>query len=78
MQTVEAYYDGRAFVPVAPVALRINERAIVTIFEDITDKRPKRENNKEYLSYAGMLPDDSYDEIMEILKDTGQIDANEW
>ena len=78
MQTVEAYYDGRAFVPVTPVAVRPNERAVVTIFEDIVDKRQRQENDKAYLSYAGSLPDENYDEIVEILKDTGQIDADEW
>ena len=78
MQTVEAYYDGRAFVPVTPVAVQLNERAVVTIFDDTMDKRPKRENDKAYLGYAGTLPDENYHEIMEILKDTGQIDSNEW
>ena len=78
MQTIEAYYDGRAFVPVQPVTVQLNERAIVTIFEGMTDKCQKLENDKAYLSYAGALSDESYDEIVEILKDTGQIDSNEW
>ena len=78
MQTVEAYYDGRAFVPVTPVAVRLNERAVVTIFDDIKGKSPKRKSDKAYLSYAGALPDENYHEVMEILKDTGQIDSNEW
>ena len=75
MQTVEAYYDGRAFVPVTPVAVRPNERAVVTIFEDIADRRQRQENDKAYLRYAGSLSDENYDEIVEILKNTGQIDA---
>jgi len=78
MQTIEAYYDGRAFVPITPVSVRKNERAVITIFEGITDKRPKRKNEKAYLNYAGTLSDKNYEEIMEILKDTAQIDANEW
>ena len=78
MQTIEAYYDGHAFVPIAPVAVRINERVVVTIFEGTTDKRPKWESDKAYLNYAGTLSDENYEEIMEILKDTGQINANEW
>ena len=78
MQTIEAYYDGRAFVPVTPVAVRVNERAVITIFDDITANCSKRENEKAYLSYAGALSDENYDEIMEIIKETGQIDANGW
>ena len=46
MQVIEAYYDGRAFVPTVSVAVRINERAVVTILEDTTDKRPKRKDDK--------------------------------
>ena len=78
MQIIEAYYDGRAFVPTTPVAARINERAVITIFEGATDKCPKRKSDKAYLNYAGALSNDNYEEIMEILKDTGKIDANEW
>ena len=78
MQTIEAYYNGHAFVPITPVTVRINERAVITIFEDTTDKCPKWKSDKTYLNYAGMLSDENYEEIVEILKDTRQIDANEW
>ena len=78
MQTIEAYYDGRAFVPITPAAVRVNERAVVTILGDMTNKSPKLKNDRAYLDYAGMMSDENYEEIMEILKDTGQIDANEW
>ena len=78
MQTIEAYYDGRVFVPTKPVDVKINERAVVTILEGVTDTSLKRKGDKAYLNFAGVLSDENYDEIMEILKDTGQIDANEW
>ena len=78
MQTIEAYYDGRAFVPVTPVSVQINERAVVTIFRDIKDKRTKREGDRAYLNYAGALSDENFDEITKILKDTEKIDVNEW
>jgi hypothetical protein len=78
MQTIEAYYDGRAFVPIKPVAIRTNERAIVTILDGTVAKHPKRENDKGYLAYAGTLSDEKFTEITEILKDVGQIDADEW
>ena len=78
MQTIEAYYDGRAFVPVTPVAVQVNERAVVTIFRDSKDKLTKRESDRAYLSYAGALSEENFDEITEILKDTGTIDIDEW
>ena len=78
MQTVEAYYDGRAFVPVTPVAVQINERAVITIFRDSKTKLTKREGDRAYLSYAGTLSRENFDEITEILKDTGIIDIDEW
>ena len=78
MQTIEAYYDGRVFVPIAPVDVRVNERAVITIFESAAGKRPKWKSDKAYLNYVGTLSDENYDEIMKILEDTGKIDANEW
>ena len=78
VQTIEAYYDGRAFVPIVQATFRLNERAIITIFDDVRGKYSKRENDKTYLSYAGTLSDENYSEIMEILEDAGQIDVNEW
>ena len=78
IQTVEAYYDGHAFVPITPVAAQMNERAIITILDGITDKSMKQKSGKAYLNYAGTLSDENYDNIMEILKDTRQVDANEW
>ncbi len=78
MQTIEVYYDGRAFIPVVPVSIRVNERAVVTILGDITGKFPKHKGNKAYLDHAGALSDENYREIMEILEDTRTIDVNEW
>jgi len=60
------------------VDVRINERAVITIFESATDKHPKWKSDKAYLGYIGTLSDEHYDEIMKILEDTGKIDVNEW
>ena len=68
MQTVEAYYDGHAFVPITPVAVQMNERAVITILDGITDKSIKQKSGKAYLNYAGKLSDENYDDIMEILE----------
>jgi hypothetical protein len=34
MEAVEAYYDGRVFIPRRPVSARKNQPAIVTILND--------------------------------------------
>ena len=74
MKAVKAYYDVQAFIPITPVSAKKNQNAIVTILDDFSDKR----NAKEYLQYAGALSDESYTEIVEILKDTEQVYADEW
>ncbi|GHU65221.1 hypothetical protein AGMMS49983_12560 [Clostridia bacterium] len=33
MEAVEAYYDGRAFIPKKPVRVRKNQNAIITILD---------------------------------------------
>jgi len=78
MRTVEAYYDGRAFVPVTPVTLRMNEKVIITIFENSSAVIKEQTNDKAHLRYAGALSNENYDEIVAILKDTEQIDTNTW
>jgi len=78
MRTIEAYYDGRAFIPVTPVSVGVNEKAIITIFEDSAAMFKKQTNDKAHLRYAGALSDESYDEIVKILEDTEQIDTNTW
>ncbi len=33
MQSVEAYYDGKAFIPVKPIRAQKNQKALITLFE---------------------------------------------
>jgi hypothetical protein len=35
MEAVNAYYDGRSFVPEKPVMAKKNQRAIVTILDEV-------------------------------------------
>jgi hypothetical protein len=74
MRAVKAYYDGRAFVPLSPVAAIKNQSAIVTILDDDTDGNA----GKAYLKFAGKLSDENYAEIADILKDTQKVDICEW
>ena len=74
MKTVKAYFNGQVFVPVSPIKAKINQIAIITILDgsDLTM------DSKPYLKYAGALAHENYLELVEILKDTEQVDANEW
>jgi hypothetical protein len=74
MEAVQAYYDGRAFVPVYPVKIQKNRAAIITIL----DESPTQPTKNAWRKYAGRLSDADYQELAEILQDTKKVDANEW
>ena len=74
MQAVKAYYDGRAFVPLSPIKITTNQRAIITIL----DEELKNPQAKPHGDYFGVLSDDDYNEISEALLETQRIDKNEW
>jgi predicted DNA-binding antitoxin AbrB/MazE fold protein len=73
METIEAYYDGSVFVPLAPVKAKQNQHVVVTFVEP-----KKREAKNDIDSLFGVLSRESYEEIMEALKDTERIDVDEW
>jgi hypothetical protein len=41
MEAVNAYYNGYTFVPTKPVKVKKNQRAIVTILDDIVERDEK-------------------------------------
>jgi hypothetical protein len=74
MTAVKAYYDGKVFIPTSPIKAAKNQTAIITILDDTVGKV----ENRDYLQFAGSLPDEDYREITEILKLTEQVDEHEW
>ena len=74
MKVVSAYYNGTAFVPTAPVKARKNQKAIVTILDEIVQKKTK----KTPLDFAGAFSEETYQEFMDALKDTERVDVDEW
>jgi hypothetical protein len=38
MEAVNAYYDGNAFIPTKPVKAKKNQKAIVTILDEVRDE----------------------------------------
>jgi hypothetical protein len=74
MKAVSAYYDGQAFVPVVPVKARRNQKAIVTLLDEVVQSRGK----KTLLDFAGAFSEDTYREYADALKDTERVDVDEW
>jgi hypothetical protein len=74
MTAVKAYYDGKAFIPISPIKAEKNQAAIVTVLDNVGEGT----DNREYLQFAGSLPDEDYREIIAILQSTEQIDEHEW
>jgi hypothetical protein len=74
MQTVKAYFDGNAFIPVGHIQATKNQKAVVTLLDDALQGNTE----KTYLRYAGALSDESRSEIEAILQDARRVDINEW
>ena len=74
MEAIKAYYNGSAFVPVAPVKVKLNQPALITIIED----EKARVSGNGYVELFGALSAESYLEIIETLKDTEKVDIDEW
>jgi hypothetical protein len=70
MEAVNAYYDGRVFVPTQHVNARKNQSAIVTILDEAQDNATKR----TLLALAGSLDEDDYNDFVNALKDTERVD----
>jgi hypothetical protein len=75
MIAVEAYYDGRAFVPKIPVSVEINQEAIITLLEPQSSNVSPRER---LLSLVGSISHEDYLEMEEALKETERVYPNEW
>ena len=74
MDTIQAYYNGSVFVPIAPVKAHLNQPALITILEDTNVTI----SCNRLLEFFGALSVESYSEIIEALKDTERVDVNEW
>ena len=72
MEAVNAYYDGRAFVPTTPIKAKKNQRAIITILDDIIGQ-----NKKSFLDFTGVLSKEDGASMLDAIRDAERID-NEW
>jgi predicted DNA-binding antitoxin AbrB/MazE fold protein len=53
METVRAYYDGNVFVPLSPVSVKLNQRVIITMLDEISSKKIKEP--KKHITLAERL-----------------------
>ena len=74
MKTAKAYFDGQTFVPITPIKAEMNQIAIITLLDGLD----MAIDDKAYLEFAGALAHDDYLELVEMLKDTEQVDDNAW
>jgi len=74
VNAIQAYYNGSVFVPVSPVNVKLNQPALITIVESENSKP----SSNGYVELFGAMSADDYLEIIEALKDTEKVDANEW
>ena len=74
MEAIQAYFNGSVFVPLVPVKASLNQPAIVTILDTVNTKT----SNNRNIEFFGTLSAESYSEIIEALKDTEEVDMNEW
>ena len=74
METIHAYFDGSVFVPLSPVKAKPRQPAIITILDDVV----ATPQCNRYIECFGALSSEGYAELIEALKDTERVDANEW
>jgi hypothetical protein len=72
MEAVNAYYNGRTFVPTKPIKVKRNQRAIVTILDETFEH-----GKKSLLDFVGVLSKEDGASILEAIKAAETID-NEW
>ncbi len=72
MQSVEAYYDGRVFIPVKPISAQKNQKALITILDspELAEQHWRR--------FFGSMTPEHAKEIEEALIETERVDNDEW
>jgi hypothetical protein len=74
METIQAIYDGKVFIPTSPIRLPKNKMVVMTIVQT----QPIKKTQQSYLKYAGCLSDKDCTELTAILRETEMVDSHEW
>ena len=72
MLSVNGYYDGTGYVTEGNVAVKPNQRVIITYLDEF--EKPKR-NLK---NYVGKITKEDSDLIAKSVENGRKVDANEW
>ena len=72
MLAVNGYYDGTGYVTEGNVAVKPNQRVIITYLDEF--EKPKRNLKK----YVGKITKEDSDLITKSVENGRKVDANEW
>lgn len=75
MLALKGFYNGKDYVPLEKVDVKPNQKVIITVLDEYISPNDK---DKPYKKYIGKLNSESYNEIVEALKETEKVDKNEW
>jgi len=76
MLALKGYFNGKEFVPLDKVDVKLNQKVIITVLDEYLSVEEKPE--KSYKKYVGKLRSESFHEISEALKETEKVDMSEW
>ena len=72
MLAVNGYYDGTGYITEGNVAVKPNQRVIITYLDEF--EKPKRNLKK----YVGKITKEDSDLIAKSVENGRKVDANEW
>ena len=72
MLSVNGYYDGNGYITEGNVAVKPNQRVIITYLDEF--EKPKRNLKK----YVGKITKEDSDLIAKSVENGRKVDANEW
>ena len=72
MLSVNGYYDGNRYVTEGNVAVKPNQRVIITYLDEF--EKPKRNLKK----YVGKISKEDSDLISQTIESGRKVDINEW
>ena len=72
MLAVNGYYDGNGYVTEGNVAVKPNQRVIITYLDEF--EKPKRNLKK----YVGKVSKEDSDLISQTVENGRKVDADEW
>ncbi len=72
MLAVKAYYDGQNYITDDSVAVKPNQRVIITFLDEF--EPPKRNLKK----YVGKISKSDSDLVAKAVEDGRKVDANDW